>query len=60
MLKNLIHNEWTTNVSVTTDANGFAQVEGFKGEYEASVEGSSEKGKFNLTDKVKATNVKCE
>lgn len=60
MLKNLIHNEWTTNVSVTTDANGFAQVEGFKGEYEASVEGSSEKGKFNLTDKIKDTNVKCE
>lgn len=36
MLKNLIKNEWWTKLEVTTNDKGFAEVTGFKGEYEAS------------------------
>ncbi|MBP5491476.1 MAG: endo-1,4-beta-xylanase [Clostridiales bacterium] len=33
MLKKLVKEEWWTDTSVKTDENGFALVEGFKGEY---------------------------
>lgn len=45
-LKNLIHNEWTTDITVHTDENGYAEVEGFKGEYVATVQNIS--GRFTL------------
>lgn len=46
-LHHLIKEEWHTFLSLTTDANGYVEVTGFKGEYEADVNGS--KGKFVLT-----------
>ena len=33
MLKNLIKNEWWTSCEIRTDENGYAEVEGFKGDY---------------------------
>ena len=39
MLKKLIREEWWTDTTVTTDAEGVAEVEAFKGEYELSAEG---------------------
>lgn len=32
-LMDMIHNEWWTNTTVTTDENGYAIIEGFKGDY---------------------------
>ena len=34
-LYDLIHKEWHTSLSVKTDENGYAEVEGFKGTYSA-------------------------
>lgn len=45
-LKNLIHREWETHEKLTTDENGFINVNGFKGEYNISAEGLS--AKINL------------
>ena len=45
-LKNLIHGEWETHEKLTTDENGFINVNGFKGEYNISAEGLS--AKINL------------
>ena len=42
-LKKMIKEEWNTDYTVHTDAEGFAEVTGFKGEYEASVEGTTQK-----------------
>ena len=39
MLKKLIKEEWWTDTTVTTDAEGVAEVEAFKGEYELNAEG---------------------
>jgi len=39
MLMNMIKKEWWTDVEVVTDAEGFATVEAFKGEYEIIIEG---------------------
>ena len=36
-LKRLVKEEWTTEYTVHTDAEGYAEVTGFKGEYEANV-----------------------
>ena len=36
MLKRLIRQEWWTQTTVKTDADGWAQVEAFKGDYEIS------------------------
>ncbi len=33
-LQEMIHGEWWTDTSVTTDENGFVTVEGFKGDYD--------------------------
>ncbi|SDZ82495.1 Endo-1,4-beta-xylanase, GH35 family [Lachnospiraceae bacterium NK3A20] len=38
MLQRHIHGDWETHTSVTTDENGFARIEGFKGSYELTVE----------------------
>ena len=41
MLRNLVKNEWWTDTTVTTDAEGFAAVSGFKGEYRLTAGGIS-------------------
>ena len=38
-LHKLIKEEWTTDVTLTTDENGLCTLEGFKGKYEASCGG---------------------
>jgi GH35 family endo-1,4-beta-xylanase len=48
MLRKLIKEEWNTKTTVTTDSEGRASVEGFKGGYEAFADGLA--GKFDLTD----------
>lgn len=37
-LHKLIKEEWHTNTTFTTDANGYAEVEGYKGDYEITAE----------------------
>ncbi len=41
MLKKLVKEEWWTDTEVTTDENGWATVEAFKGDYEFAGEGGS-------------------
>ncbi len=41
MLKNLIKGEWWTQNEVKTDAEGYVEVEGFKGDYVLQTEGKS-------------------
>ncbi|MBP3813560.1 MAG: endo-1,4-beta-xylanase [Butyrivibrio sp.] len=48
MLKNLVKEEWWTDTEVTTDENGWASVEAFKGDYELSSGSSS--ATVKLTD----------
>lgn len=48
MLKKLVKEEWWTNETVTTDENGWAEVEAFKGEYELSCDAGQ--AKVSLTD----------
>ena len=38
-LDRLIHEEWETNVSATTDTQGHLEFEGYRGVYEAEYEG---------------------
>ena len=38
-LDHLIHEEWETNVSATTDTQGHLEFEGYRGVYEAEYEG---------------------
>ena len=40
MLKKLVREEWWTDTVVTTDAEGYAQVEAFKGDYNIIVDGN--------------------
>ncbi|MBE6350614.1 MAG: 1,4-beta-xylanase, partial [Spirochaetaceae bacterium] len=40
-LYDLIHKEWHTSLVVKTDENGFANIEGFKGIYSATCDGSA-------------------
>lgn len=56
MLKNLIKNEWHSEGEVTTDANGFVTINGFKGEYELSANGK--KACVKVSDKNPTT--KCD
>lgn len=55
MLKNLIKNEWHTKEEVNTDKDGFAVVEGFKGEYnlQCKTDNVQLKGNFVLSDNTK-------
>ncbi|MBO4748240.1 MAG: endo-1,4-beta-xylanase, partial [Clostridiales bacterium] len=39
MLKNLVRGEWWTDVTVRTDADGYAVIDAFKGDYKLSSEG---------------------
>lgn len=50
MLKNLIKNEWWTNLNLKTDKNSVIEVEGFKGKYIISYENKISK-KFILEKK---------
>ncbi|MBO4460259.1 MAG: endo-1,4-beta-xylanase [Clostridiales bacterium] len=43
MLKDLIRKEWWTDTVVRTDSEGYATVEGFKGDYQISLDGRSAK-----------------
>ncbi|MCR4791579.1 MAG: endo-1,4-beta-xylanase [Lachnospiraceae bacterium] len=50
-LKRLVKEEWTTDYTVHTDSEGYAEVTGFKGEYEAAfknADGSEGSSKFTL------------
>lgn len=47
-LNRLINEEWTTDVELRTDANGYITLEGFKGEYEITVNGKTVR--FTLDD----------
>ena len=47
MLKNLVRNEWWTDTEVMTDAEGYANVEAFKGEYSISCDGASANTELN-------------
>ncbi len=53
MLQKLIRQEWWTDSFVTTDENGFAQVEAFKGDYLISCDGGS--AELSLSDDTKQT-----
>ena len=50
MLKNLVRNEWWTDTEVMTDAEGYANVEAFKGEYSISCDGASANTELNNND----------
>jgi GH35 family endo-1,4-beta-xylanase len=47
-LKKMVKEEWWTDTAVTTDADGWAEIEAFKGDYEITSDGSSVRMK--LTD----------
>ena len=47
-LYDLIHKEWHTSLTVKTDENGFAEVEGFKGTYSAKTGDGKELFDFEL------------
>lgn len=49
-LKKMIKEEWWTEETVTTDENGFATVEGFKGDYKISYNGKEAEAKFINND----------
>ena len=55
MIKKLIHEEWWTDVTVSTDDNGYVEVEAFKGDYELIVDDM--KAKISLSDDVSEINV---
>ncbi|CRZ35304.1 GH35 family endo-1,4-beta-xylanase [Herbinix hemicellulosilytica] len=57
-LYNLIKKEWWTNVTVMTDDNGFAEVTGFLGDYEAKSEGLD--GRFKIAKNSPAVTVCLE
>ena len=40
MLKKLVKEEWWTDTVVTTDAEGYAEIDAFKGDYSISVDGN--------------------
>ncbi|MCR4740230.1 MAG: endo-1,4-beta-xylanase [Lachnospiraceae bacterium] len=48
MLKKLVKEEWWTDITVMTDQEGYASVEGFKGDYIIEYEGAS--ADITLTD----------
>ena len=53
MLKKLIREEWWTDLTLTTDAAGCAEVEAFKGQYRLSLDGKE--ASAMLTDNEKLT-----
>ena len=57
MLRKLIHEEWHTTGEIHTDANGFAEAAGFKGEYHIS--GNGLNGTFGLHDALEEVITVC-
>ena len=55
MLKKLVREEWWTDVTVTTDASGCAEVEAFKGEYKLVADGAEAAAKFTDNEKLSVT-----
>lgn len=53
-MRRLVHDKWSTKGTIHTDDNGVAILDGFKGEYEITVDGKSIK--YTL-DAVQAENV---
>ena len=47
MLKNLIHKEWSTDETLTTDENGFVRLDAFKGEYIIEAKGKNTDALFS-------------
>lgn len=47
-LMELVHGRWETDVTLTTDENGYVELDGFKGGYEVSVQGA--KAELTLAD----------
>ena len=47
MLKNLIHKEWSTDETLTTDENGFVKLDAFKGEYNIEAKGTNTDAVFS-------------
>ncbi len=52
MLKKLVKEEWWTDITVTTDASGCAEVEAFKGEYKISSDGKETDAVLNDNQKL--------
>lgn len=57
-LYKLIKEEWHTRLDLTTDADGYVQVEGFKGKYEVTDSSNKNKAVFTLSDK--STTIRLE
>ena len=53
-MRRLVHDKWSTKGTIHTDDSGVAILDGFKGEYEITVDGKSIK--YTL-DAVQAENV---
>ena len=56
-LNSLIHGEWETHTTVTTDAEGWAVMEGFRGGY--TLKGTDGEAKICLTEN-KETEIRLE
>lgn len=54
-LKKLVHEDWTTDVTLTADAEGYVTLHGFRGDYEAVLDGR--KAEFKLAKDTKEITV---
>lgn len=54
-LNSLINNEWHTDITLSTDANGYISLEGIRGDY--SITSNNLTSKFKLTSNVNEANV---
>lgn len=54
-LKELIKGEWWTNTEIVTDENGYAELEGIRGDYKLSADGA--KAEFKLVKDMAETNI---
>ena len=55
MLKNLIRNEWWTDVELMTDEAGFVELEGFKGDYDIMI--GDKVGSITLNNQVQVNSI---
>ena len=47
VLYNLVHKEWSTDETLTTDENGYVRIDAIKGDYLIEGKGKSAKATFN-------------
>lgn len=47
VLYNLVHKEWSTDETLTTDENGYVSIDAIKGDYLIETEGKSAKARFD-------------